>query len=95
MQPSKATKASFKSAQLNVVGTYGGGSSSNTVIDKIIHKGKGKKMNEKLKAYIRKLIEETQDDLNRDKDQMSKEDIYYDSGYIGALTFIVNLDELV
>ena len=24
-----------------------------------------------------------------------KEDIYYDSGYISALTFIVNLDELV
>ncbi len=52
-------------------------------------------MNDKLKAYIRKLIEETQDDLNRDKDQMTKEDIYYDSGYISALTFIVNLDELV
>lgn len=51
-------------------------------------------MNDKLKAYIDKLIKDTQEDLDRDREQMSKEDVYYDEGYLSALTFLRSMEEL-
>ena len=51
-------------------------------------------MNDKLKIYIEKLIKETQEDLDRDREKMSIEDIYYDEGYMSALTFLLTMEEL-
>lgn len=51
-------------------------------------------MNEKLKEYINDLIKETMEDLDRDREKMSKEDIYYDEGYLSALNHIVTMEEL-
>ena len=45
-------------------------------------------MNEQLRQKIYKLINDTQANLDKDRHNMSKEDIYYDEGYINALTYI-------
>ena len=44
-------------------------------------------MNDKLKKYINDLIKGTQEDLDRDREKMSTEDIYYDEGYLVLLLF--------
>ena len=44
------------------------------------------------KKFIYELINETQKDLDKDREVMSKEDIYYDEGYINALTYISSKD---
>ncbi len=49
-------------------------------------------MNEQLRQKIYKLINDTQADLDKDRHNMSKEDIYYDEGYINALTYISSKD---
>jgi len=51
-------------------------------------------MNDKLKKYINDLIKETQEDLDRDRERMSIEDIYYDEGYLSALTLLITMEEL-
>jgi len=51
-------------------------------------------MNDKLKKYINDLIKETQEDLDRDREKMSLEDIYYDEGYLSALTLLITMEEL-
>ncbi len=51
-------------------------------------------MNDKLKKYINDLIVETNEDLDRDREKMSIEDIYYDEGYLSALTLLVTMEEL-
>ncbi len=51
-------------------------------------------MNDKLKKYINDLIVETKEDLDRDREKMSIEDIYYDEGYLSALTLLVTMEEL-
>ena len=48
-------------------------------------------MNDKLKKYINDLIKETQEDLDRDREKMSIEDIYYDEGYLSALTLLITM----
>ena len=45
-------------------------------------------MKDELRKFIYELINETQKDLDKDREVMSKEDIYYDEGYINALTYI-------
>ena len=49
-------------------------------------------MNEQLRQKIYKLINDTQADLDKDRHNMRKEDIYYDEGYINALTYIFSKD---
>lgn len=49
-------------------------------------------MEEELRKFIYKLINETQKDLDKDREVMSKEDIYYNEGYINALTYISSKD---
>jgi hypothetical protein len=51
-------------------------------------------MNDKLRTYIENLITETRQDLDRDREKMSKEDIYYDEGYLSALTMLLNEDTI-
>ena len=49
-------------------------------------------MRDEVKKFIYELINETQKNLDKDRELMSKEDIYYDEGYINALTHISSKD---
>lgn len=51
-------------------------------------------MNDKLRTYIENLVTETRQDLDRDREKMSIEDIYYDEGYLSALTLLITMEEL-
>ena len=49
-------------------------------------------MKDELRKFIYELINKTQEDLDKDREVMSKKDIYYDEGYINALTYISSKD---